>query len=804
MVLRILVTGLLLGWAGRVGAQTIHITDELTSLPLEGVLLVSQNPPATTITDAKGEAGLQDFTMAEAISIRSFGYATVTTSYQQLLAAEFRLALVPTALHIDQIVVSATRWQRPASRTPATVLSISPETVALQQAQTAADLLGLSGKVFIQKSQQGGGSPMIRGFSANRLLYAVDGVRMNTAIFRGGNLQNVINLDPFAIENTEVLFGPGSVGYGSDAIGGVMSFQTLTPQLATTPGLHLTGKATLRHATANRERTGHLDLNLGWEKWAFVTSFSSWDFDHLRQGANGPTDYLKTVFVQRQAGTDRVIEQDDPLLQIPSAYGQRNFMQKVRFVPRKDWTLDYAYHHSTTTPYGRYDRHNRFRNGQPRYAEWDYGPQQWSMHHLSASHRRQSALYDAATVRLARQDFAESRIDRNLNQSIRNTQSEAVVAYSFNLDFNKAFGPQHELAYGAEYVHNDVRSTGLLTDIVTTAEQPGAARYPAATWQSLAAFATHTYRPSGPWTLQAALRYNVFRLAADFNNNSDFFPLPFRTSQQQDGALTGSFGAVFRPAEKWILRANLGSAFRAPNVDDTGKVFDSEPGAVTVPNPNLAAEYAWNLDFGVAKLFGESVKVELLAYHTRLQNALVRRNFQLNGRDSILYQGELSQVQAIQNAALARVWGLQLGFEVQLPAGFRFLTDLNYQEGEEELDDGTTSASRHAAPAFGITRLRYTSKRTTLEINASYQAERSFARLAQEERAKDEIYAKDAAGNNYAPAWYTLNFKAQYRFSKAFHLSVGLENLTDQRYRPYSSGISGAGRNGLLALSLYF
>ncbi len=63
------------------------------------------------------------------------------------------------------------------------------------------------------------------GLQRSRLLYAVDGIRMNTAIFRGGNIQNVISLDGFAIENTEIVFGPGSLLYGSDAIGGVMSFR---------------------------------------------------------------------------------------------------------------------------------------------------------------------------------------------------------------------------------------------------------------------------------------------------------------------------------------------------------------------------------------------------------------------------------------------------------------------------------------------------------------------------------------------------------------------------------------------------
>ena len=111
----------------------------------------------------------------------------------------------------------------------------------LHNPQTAADLLSVSGEVFIQKSQQGGGSPMIRGLATNRLLYTVDGVRMNTAIFRGGNIQNVISLDPLAMENVEVLFGPGAVIYGSDAIGGVMGFQTLIPELSSNKDEFVTG-----------------------------------------------------------------------------------------------------------------------------------------------------------------------------------------------------------------------------------------------------------------------------------------------------------------------------------------------------------------------------------------------------------------------------------------------------------------------------------------------------------------------------------------------------------------------------------
>ena len=253
-----------------------------------------------------------------------------------------------------------------------------------------------------------------------------------------------------------------------------------------------------------------------------------------------------------------------------------------------------------------------------------------------------------------------------------------------------------------------------------------------------------------------------------------------------------------------MLSANFGTAFRSPNVDDIGKIFDSEPGAVTVPNPDLKAEYAYNFDLGVARVFGNFAKIDLTAYYTILQNALVRRDYQLNGHDSILYEGEMSKVQAIQNAAKANVYGLQAGLELKLPAGFSLSSDLNIQVGEEELDDGTTSASRHAAPLFGMTRLNYKADHLNLQFYVAYQGERKFEDLALEEQSKDEIYAKDANGNNYSPAWCTLNLKAMYALSETFTLSAGLENMTDRRYRMYSSGISAPGRNFILGLRANF
>ncbi len=793
---------LLFGFMGITHSQTITIKDQDTNIPIELVTLMSNSPKAFATTNAQGQADISAFKGAEKIEIRTLGYITLIKTYAELKSASFAITMEASNLNLDEVVISGTRWRQNTRDVPSKIVSISAKDAALQNPQTAADLLGISGKVFIQKSQQGGGSPIIRGFATNRLLYTIDGVRMNTAIFRAGNIQNVISVDPFAVQSTEVLFGPGSVIYGSDAIGGVMSFQTLIPQFSLDEKTFIRGKALTRYSSANNEKTAHLDVNVGWKEWAFITSISSWDYDHLRQGSHGPEDYIKPFYVQRQDSIDRVITQEDPLLQIPSAYSQLNLMQKIRFQPNENWDFQYGFHFSESSPFGRYDRHTRLRDGKPRYAEWDYGPQIWMMNNLNITHSANNAIYDQMTLRLAQQFFEESRIDRTLNDVQRNTQTEEVDAYSVNLDFVKPLGESNTLFYGVEYIFNDVESTGFFTDISTGVDTVGPARYPQATWQSIGVYLNDEFKATEKLTLQAGIRYNYFMLDAEFDTT--FYPFPFTKAKLNNGSLTGSIGGVFRPDNTWAISSNLGTAFRAPNVDDLGKVFDSEPGNVSVPNPDLKPEYVYNADLGIAKVFGNAVKVDITGYYSYLKDALVRRDFQLNGLDSIVYNGELSQVQAIQNAAVATVYGVQAGIEIKLPQGFGFSTDLNFQKGEEELDNGTTSPSRHAAPFFATSRLTFSARKLNMEFNVVYNGKRDFEDLAEEEQAKTEFYALDENGNPYSPAWYTMNLKAMYKLTDYLAVNAGVENLTDQRYRPYSSGISGAGRNFVMSLTANF
>ena len=709
---------------------------------------------------------------------------------------------------LDEFVFSASRWCQESESQPVRISRLSFEEANAFNPQTMADVLGLTGEIFIQKSQYGGGSPMIRGFATNRLLYSIDGVRMNNAIFRAGNLQNVISLDAFAIESTEVLFGPGAVSYGSDAIGGAMVFSTLRPRLSVDGKPIVYGAATVRTATASNEMTTHIHAGVGWKRWALLASLTSSSFADLEQGLHGPKEYVMPYIVypsvNSQGGIDDVVAiNGDKRKQSPSGYSQMNFMQKVRYAPSAAWNLEYAFHMSETSEYARYDRHQRMRDGLPRYAEWNYGPQRWMMNHLRVEHVSGDAVYDSLRLNLALQRFEESRISRDLNKTVRETQSEKVDAWSANIDFLKKPFNAFTMSYGAEYVRNNVRSKGVAVDVITGGNAPMEARYPKAEWHSAGVYAQAEWHITRRLNVAAGIRYNHYWIENDFSSAG--YDIPFVPRQSASaGNVSGNIGLNWRSTAGWLFRVNYARGFRAPNVDDMGKLFDSVDGCVTVPNPELKPEYADNIEIGIAKRIGNYFEADVTAYYTRLDNAIVRRDYVFNGLPTMEYGGEECRVQALQNAAVANVWGFQAAVDVRFAKWFYGVARLNWQRGREELDNGEVSPSRHAAPMFGRVAVGYKHERLMVEVFTSFQAECSAKDMPEEERGKTEIYALDADGNAYSPAWLTLNLLASYRFSKGLSLNATLENIADKRYRPYSCGISAPGRNVTMSLSCSF
>lgn len=781
-------------------AQEVKVLSKRDRKGIGDVNIINQTGDESAYTNKAGKASLADFGSQDTLLFKHASFFKKVVPYETIVGSNFEVILEKKTTNLEEVVFSGNRWEQNRAEVPNKVEPITESEIEFDNPQTSADLLDASNEVFVQKSQLGGGSPMIRGFATKSVLLTVDGVRMNNAIFRGGNLQNVINLDPNAMERTEVVFGPGSVIYGSDALGGVMAFHTKDPELSKTGNFRFDGNAMTRYATANDEKTGHIDLNLGTEKWGFLTSFTYSAFGDQQMGVNGPDEYKRTEQVKRINGRDSIVLNPDPNTQVPSGFDEWFLMQKIRFKPNENWDLNYGFHYSRTSNIPRYDRLTQRKpqlNGPLANATWYYGPQIWMMNNLKIHHSMETTFYDEAKLTIAQQFYEESRHDREFRDPLLRHREENVDIYTANLDFQKAFSENTRLFYGLQGVYNLVSSEAEEENIETGKTKPTATRYPdGSDYQTYAGYARLVHNFSDQWTVNAGARYTHVALNADLTDNQSFYPLPFNKIDLQTGAVNGNLGLIFKPGQSWRFKLNASSGFRAPNIDDVGKVFDSEPGSVVVPNDNLAPEYAYNGDFGIVKQFDDRGRLELTGFYTIVTNSMVRRPLSFNGRDSIEYDGEQSETLAVQNATGSTIYGGSIAFNTPITDHIRARLKYTYIEGETDAGEPI----RHVAPPFGAGHLIYENSGLRLNFSARFNQEINNGNLAPSEQDKLHMYALNGQQQPYSPGWYTLNFRAGYELTNFLKVNAGVENILDKRYRSYSSGISAPGRNFYLTL----
>jgi len=477
-------------------------------------------------------------------------------------------------------------------------------------------------------------------------------------------------------------------------------------------------------------------------------------------------------------------------------------LQKVRYEPSNDLSFDLGLYYSETSDNPRYDRLIRTNGNTLWSAEWFYGPQRWFMSNIGLTKlSSRSNLYDKIKLTAAYQYFQESRVDRNFQSPEQRNREEQVDAYSINFDFEKKLSSKTEMFYGAEYVYNQVFSKAFIKNIDNEEVINSVTRYPnKSSWQSAAIYSSLKYKPSAKFIFQSGLRFNYVSYSANFKENNTFLNLPFDSTKNSSNALTGTAGISWSPSQVIQWKLNASTAFRAPNIDDVGKVFDSEPGAVVVPNDNLKPEYAYGGELGLNLNFNNVVIIDLATYYTYLDNAMIRRDYSINGENEIVYDGEISQVQAIQNASKAWIYGFEVGLKIEFSEKLKLSSQYNIIGGTEE-DNSIEVPVRHIAPNFGNTHLTWESKKIKLDAFAVYNNELSSNQLAPSEIEKDYIYALDENGNPYAPSWLTLNFRMQYQLLKRTTIGASLENITDQRYKTYSSGIAAPGRNLIISLN---
>jgi hemoglobin/transferrin/lactoferrin receptor protein len=621
---------------------------------------------------------------------------------------------------------------------------------------------------------------------------------MNNAIYRGGHLQNVITMDNSIMDRVEIVFGPGSVVYGSDALGGVMSFTTKNPTLSYSDKVVVKANAYTRYMSAVNGYAAHANVSVGGKKFGSLTSFTFSQFGDLRQGANREPSVgnfgARPWYVQQFNGKDSMVVNADTNLQVGSGYSQYDLLQKFLFKQNDFVKHTVNFQYSTSSNIDRYDRLTLMSGSKPKFGEWYYGPQKRLLASYTLELSKPTKLYEKARLVVGYQQIEESRIDRRFQKVDQNNRIENLDIISANLDFAKQIG-KNEIRYGLEGWYNKVNSTAFVKDIETGIESPLDTRYASggATMSSVAIYATHTLEISDKLILNDGLRFSNVSLNAKFNDTT-FFNFPFKDAKQNNNALNGNIGLIYMPTEECRITTVFSTGFRAPNVDDLSKVFESTPGTINVPNPDLKPEYTYNGEIGISNTFGEWIKASATGYYTLYRNALTVQNFTFEGQDSIMYAGQMSKVVATTNANKAYLYGLELAVNGKINNNVSLYATYNYTHARI-VTDSTAIPLDHIPPAFGKFGFQITDNKFRADLFVNYAA---WKRIADYNPSGEDNQAY--ALPEGMPSWYTINARVSYQFNKHLGLQVACENILDQNYRVFASNISAPGRNFILTL----
>lgn len=798
---KVLVLLTLMGSSLSLFGQTLTVREVVTHDPVPNVSVTWPGASRIALTDEHGQVEIGLMAKNDVLVLSHPSFETMSFEGAQTSDKPVVVYIREKVVQIDEVVVTAERWKQDRANIPDEVVMISSRDVVFNNPQTSADMLAQTGKVFMQKSQLGGGSPMVRGFAANSVLITLDGIRLNNAIYRDGNLQNVIAIDPMMLDETEVLLGPASTLYGSDALGGVMNFKTRQASYSLSNELQVQGHAMTRYASASMERTVNGAVKLYNSRICNISSVSFSQYGDLRAGSVRPKlypdfgkqlDYVRTI-----DNTDLLVDNTDQNFQRQSGYGQWNILNKLSIRVGKKSEVSHLLYYSSTTNVPRYDRLIiRDEHGVPESAEWYYGPQTLLINALSFASYNPSVLYDQIKFTISTQLVRESRNDRKFGSMDLRSRQETVNIYALNIDLDKKLGTKSELFYGGEGFINYVQSKAYAVNIENGQKDQIEARYPegGSIFSSAAIYTNLIHKFSERFVLNSGVRYTWVGMTQK-SDDDRYDQEAFSNFSQSNGALSGKIGVIYRPFSGFKWNGLISTGFRAPNIDDMGKVFDTGD-VVVVPNSNLRPEHTINYETGLDWKVNGKLRFEGSSYYTRLIDGMVRMPFEIQGMNTIMYDGQEYPMAALTNTSSAEIYGYSLGVSAAF-GEFMGLKAVVNQSFGQDITHGTPL--RHTHPLFGMAALTCANDQLKAEIFTNFQGPRKWEDLAPEEQSKRHLYTEDGA-----LGWATLNIRTSYQFNPSISLSAALENILDSHYRPYSSGISAPGINGILSARYQF
>jgi hemoglobin/transferrin/lactoferrin receptor protein len=642
----------------------------------------------------------------------------------------------------DKIVVTASRQEEASGQTPAPITVISAEDIERMQPEKMADLFKAIPGVEIEGEGPFLGKPVIRGFSSNRVLILVDGQRLNNgreSTTFAGIQPGLVNLSE--VEQIEVLRGPASVQFGSDAIGGVINIITRRPDLGAAT-FTWNGEAAYEYGSAADSQNARVNVSGTGKGFSFHIGGAYQQADDYKaaDGASESERFSEYVRADNTVpnsdmeqtsfdGSFRFLTGDQGVFRVNAEVVRTRDIGFPGFDPETSG-IDFAY--------PRYDR-DKLGLG------WNSGPV-WGLTDISLN------AYYQTVIKEVQQNFAFPGFEQtNLTES-------TIDSIGFNAQ-SIADLSAHRLTFGLDFYRDQVDDDAFSQ----TCFGPDICPFPPSTEVSvpkskqagIGAYIQDRIALSETFALQVGLRGDTFDFVSD-KNDPDFYGEPFDVS---DSAVSGNVGVIWSVTDHINLNALVGRGFRTPNLQErafSGQVFFD---TILEQNPDLGSETSLNYELGV-KVRADRYSGGLNFFYNDVDD-FISYVIEDEPRDDGFYYGKL------ENIERARIQGVELNFETIFADWWTAFLTYAYTKG----DNRTTGEPLSVIPPQKVLLgLRYQRARWWTEAGARFVDRQT------------RLPSNDPDFEEGVPGFSVYDLRGGYDFDFGLGILVALENITDKLY----------------------
>jgi len=675
---------------------------------------------------------------------------------------------------VDEILVTALREVTSWFDTPNTAHTITGQDIRRRKmSRTLPEALSETPGVMLQKTAHGHGSPYIRGFTSFRTLMMIDGVRLNNSVFRDGPNQYWNTVDPLTVSRLEVVKGPSSVLYGSDAIGGTVNAITRRPD-DREPGRQWERRLYYRYSTAENSQTvrGEVSGSIG-DRLGVLLGTSFKYFGNLdggkevnRQSKTGYQDWDGDIKLEYLLDPDRRlvfyhsrVDQDDIWRSHKTAYGLgwegTTVGNEWKRILDQNRELTYIQYHATDL------------GGAVDAVSWNlsYHRQREWRSRTRNNGRRDKMGFDVKTLGAWLQLASPSPVGR----------------WTYGVEYYYDWMNSFRKDYNADGTLRPARIQGPVADD--------------ATYGMLGVFIQNDLPVTDRADLILGGRYTHVR--ADARRVEDPATGNSISIKNHWDSLVGSARAQYRldRDEHWMAFGGVSQGFRAPNLSDLTRLDTARTNEIETPSPNLDPEKFVQYEVGL-KADYRTVRGQVALFLTDVHDLIMRTP------TGAVIAGDNEVTK--QNSGDGWIHGLELDGSWQPHPQWTFFGGFTYVDGEVETYPTPTGMHRmepldRIMPPTGHLGLRWDSPKRTFWAEGVATFAGAADKLSTRDKADTQRIPPDGT-----PGYATLTLRGGWNVNKDLSVFAAVENVTNEDYRIHGSGVNEPGTNLVVGLDWRF